>query len=174
MLQFHRHYAGFSQKNVPNIVQISSVFFTEFHTKKIQTTFCQEFHRNFTDIVQFLLFSSQNFTENFCPISSGLFFTFYPSGHYLYFWHYFPRLAVGLWQSLLQAKIEGLLVYEFVPKYVSKRSWRIGEFEPTDIYLLTNGMKLVQLLETRQNLTLIPRKNQKVVSLSGKKPNTSS
>ena len=157
-------------KHCPNFF---GVFFTEFHTKKIQTTFCKEFHRNFTDIVQFLLFSSQNFTENFVQFHLVC-FTFYPSGHYLYFWHYFPRLAVGLWQSLLQAKIEGLLVYEFVPKYVSKRSWRIGEFEPTDIYLLTNGMKLVQLLETRQNLTLIPRKNQKVVSLSGKKPNISS
>ena len=169
MLQFHRHYAGFSQKNVPNIVQISSVFSQNFTQKK----FRQHFARNFTDIVQFLLFSSQNFTENFVQFHL-VYFTFYPSGHYLYFWHYFPRLAVGLWQSLLQAKIEGLLVYEFVPKYVSKRSWRIGEFEPTDIYLLTNGMKLVQLLETRQNLTLIPRKNQKVVSLSGKMPNISS
>ena len=174
MLQFHRHYAGFSQKNVPNIVQISSVFFTEFHTQKnsddILQGISQKFHRH-CPISS--VFFTVNFTENFVQFHLVC-FTFYPSGHYLYFWHYFPRLAVGLWQSLLQAKIEGLLVYEFVPKYVSKRSWRIGEFEPTDIYLLTNGMKLVQLLETRQNLTLIPRKNQKVVSLTGKKPNISS
>ena len=152
-------------------------FFGFFHRISHKKKFRRHFARNFTEI-------SQTLSNFFCflhRISQKIFvqfhlvcFTFYPSGHYLYFWHYFPRLAVGLWQSLLQAKIEGLLVYEFVPKYVSKRSWRIGEFEPTDIYLLTNGMKLVQLLETRQNLTLIPRKNQKVVSLTGKKPNISS
>ena len=40
-------------------------FFTEFHTKKIQTTFCNEFHRNFTDIVQFLHRISQKILSNF-------------------------------------------------------------------------------------------------------------